>query len=1369
MDAIEYGHKPERQAKHFCTKVLLLCLLFLWIVYPATSQTPEIQPLPAENAPLRPLRFQHYTNADGLSHYIGFHEGLIQDSTGFIWSASMNGLNRFDGREFRVFRYKSGQPNTLTSNEIATIREASGGRLWIGTGGKGLNIFDPETETFDYLFHGPNDPESLCGNDIRSIHRDRSGRMWVNTLDGGLCRCGEKGRRFQRYPGVGGASFLQTQNGDIWTGGSKGLYHYDPERDSFLHFIPFPNEGADWNNVWSMAEGPDGEIWLTSRRKGQRIFDPQTKTFRDLPPQLVRGDRAASKFFSDRHRHLWIGMAQSIARYNPFEGTVELFAHSPMDPTSCRKTNIIDMIQDREGSLWMRGYLSGGLSVVRTLQNPFQVLPGWGSDITDMGEGRVLVSTASGFALFDSRQGRFLPGALPPALQTAKGNVVRFSRPHKTLWWRDHRQQKIFGYHFPSGQIKKLDYNSLIRLGPEGNLWFANSYACYDVGKDTVINYHKRLLAADTAGVLPGAGLLPESMALDSSGHLWMGSRSGTLLRFDPATDKLRIFQPSPGGAGSLSKSRIYCILPASDGRVYLTTETEMYVYLPSEDRFLHLEGSINISDNTYMPMIEDLRGDIWVVTSNGVSRLDTKKLTFQHFTKEDGVPDGYFHSWITCRDDEGYLYFSRRGSIHRFHPDSVRPYQGVAPVVLTNFYINRERVVPGVQPSLLDKAVQYQERLVLNHHQSDFGFRFVSLNFYKSEKIQYFYQLENYHKDWIPLGNRLEVHLTNIPAGHYRFKVKARTEAGLWTKEATSIAIKVLPPWWEAWWAYMLYGVLTLAFIYRVYRFMLSRRLAQAEAFRLKELDELKTKLYTNITHEFRTPLTVIQGMADQIGNNPKEARRLIRRNSKNLLHLVTQMLDMSKIESNKMDMHWVQGNIISYLRYLTQSFQSYAQAKKTQLVFEAGPPEIMMDYEPEKLQHIIANLLSNAIKFTHEGGHVSIHVNEVTDHLPLAKTTSPILRIIVRDDGIGIKEEHLPHIFDRFYQADGSTTRRGDGTGIGLALARELTELMNGVIKVKSELGHGTEFKILLPIRQTADLLDNSKGPGTGSGLMPYFPSIHAAKKSRAPSDPSDSQPIQDQPITDPSNLPLLLIIEDNPDVVIYIRGCLAPLYNVQVAENGKTGIEKALELIPDIIISDVMMPEKDGFEVTQTLKKDERTSHIPIILLTAKADMDSRLEGLERGADAYLAKPFDKKELLIRLEKLVELRRKMQVRYGQLAPLPPTPDVDLQVEDAFLKKIREAVEAHISDVEFTVVRLCREVGMSQPQLYRKIKALTGRSTAAYMRSLRLQKGKILLETTDLNVSEVAFEVGFSNPFYFSNTFSKEFGRSPSDMRKS
>ena len=544
---------------------------------------------------------------------------------------------------------------------------------------------------------------------------------------------------------------------------------------------------------------------------------------------------------------------------------------------------------------------------------------------------------------------------------------------------------------------------------------------------------------------------------------------------------------------------------------------------------------------------------------------------------------------------------------------------------------------------------------------------------------------------------------------------------------------------------------------IYASYRQRTSElRVEHRERERLNEVDVFKSRFFTNITHEFRTPLTVILGnldlMKSEIERSGTTASALllskvstIKRSGENLLRLINEILDLAKLESNTLQMNYVRGDVLAYLRYIAESMYSIANVQNVMLRVESPEAVIIMDYDPERLMQIVHNLLSNAIKFTPSGGRIVLQAD-------LSSEPPAMLSIRVTDTGAGISAEELPRIFDRFFQAKNQQHAKAGGAGIGLSLTKELVKVMGGDIRVESRADAGTTFTVALPVTNNA--------PKTEPTAEPHTPDVHLALA------PFDTNPPRQTPAS--GEVPQLLIVEDNPDVAEYLRDCFKGQYQLDFAYNGRAGIENALENVPDIIISDVMMPEKDGFELCDILKNDERTSHIPIVLLTARATAADRIAGLRRGADAYLAKPFHPEELRVTLANLVALRQRLQGRYAQAtAPLLPAVEPALQMEDAFLAKVRAVVEARLSDPDLEMPQLERALTMSRSQIFRKIKALTGKSPSLYIRSIRLARAQGMLRNTALTVSEIAYDTGFSSPQYFSDAFLEEFGVRPSDAR--
>ena len=736
-----------------------------------------------------------------------------------------------------------------------------------------------------------------------------------------------------------------------------------------------------------------------------------------------------------------------------------------------------------------------------------------------------------------------------------------------------------------------------------------------------------------------------------------------------------------------------------------------------------------------------------WLGTDRGLYRLNVETGELRNFKMFPAQSRTEFNRLSTYQDPDGTLYFGSVEGLFVFHPDTL---------------VKEARLIERFPVRIHLFSRFDNEKNTLTHSYSDlaatstfdiyphhkyFSFEVFVPDFRDTEKNTYTWWLEGYENSWSLPSNSNTIRYDNLLPGEYTLYVRGGISADYYKSSERQWQIIVHQVWYKTWWAYWFYISVFLGLVYLFYRYQVKEQLEKAEAIRLEEFNSLKSRFYTNITHEFRTPLTVIMGMTDNIRGYLLE-RKLIQRNSKNLLQLINQLLDLSKLESGSLKMDFIQADIVKYLQYLTESFYSIAEEKKIHLTFYPEVKEMMMDYDEVKIQHIVHNLVTNALKFTPEEGKIIIHLQQMD------RDNQAWLQIKVSDTGIGISEENLPRVFDRFYQVDTPSNLKVTGAGIGLSFTKELVEMMNGKITVNSKLGAGTDFLILLPAKQEVGTLKKERND------LELAPSV---SESVVPS-------IDLSTLNQNAELPSLLIIEDNQDVITYIESLLKGDYNIEIARNGVEGIDKALEMIPDIIISDVIMSEKDGYEVCKALKNDERSSHIPIILLTVKATSEDRIEGLKVGADAYLTKPFSKEELFIRLNKLIELRKALQERYSSNNFLLKRTGFKTEpsLDNVLLQKLIKVVQDSLDDQDFDVVHLCRAANLSNMQVNRKLKALTGKTPSGFIRSIRLQKAMELLQTTQLNISQIAYEVGFSDPYYFSRSFSEEYGRPPSVMRK-
>lgn len=1361
--------------------------------------------------------FSHLTTEDGLP--ISRIRCFLQDQQGFMWVGTEAGLNRYEGREFTIFKHHSAIPGTLTNSSVLALLEDSSGSFWVGTRG-GLQLMDRDRNLF-FPSHMPADHPLSAVRHVLVLRESRSGYIWIGTT-GGLFRLSVR-------PGVRPSP--------------DSLDIQFKQKELELTAITFGLGSSDdtaGRRVWCLEEDREGYFWIGTTTGLYRLGPDQVTA---MPADQVFPDGvtmpaglSVQALETDHAGNLWIGTNAGLLRLSADRLSMRVFRANGSGPGSISDDFITELEEDDQHNLWI-GSDGGGLDLWDAETTTFVHLqhdrnnPGSLGDnnveaLYEDRQGGLWVGTHRGISFHNRYRKPFslyrengMAGSVPPGMINSF-----FERPDGRIWigvddnglgLLDLKTGVITSYrHVPGNPESIADDDVTTVLEDRAGMVWVGSWG----------GGLSRFKAAPTP-VRPGTGFvhfMPDNnpgslndediwtLFEDREGVIWVGTVDGGLNRFDRESGTFRIYRHDPGDPGSIMSNwvldiwqepsgkfwvattggmsrfdpasgrfdnypvqapvgmtAVYAIQPDGAGGYWLATRSGLALFEPLTRTYTFWQERDGLADDYVLSLLKDRSGDLWMGTGTGLSRFDPETRVFRNYDVHDGLQAGEF-SVAHLETRSGEFLFGGVSGFNVFHPESIRHNTIMPPVVLTDFRIFNQPV--PVQGSVadsvkgvftLDRSILHTEVLELAYWQNDIAFGFAALNFLDPGKNRYKYQLKGYKDAWIETepGQNL-VSYTNLAPGQYTFRVIAANNDGVWNVTGTSIRLVIHAPWWKTWWAYLSYLLIGAGLFYLFRRYELNRQrlkhdleLEQVEAEKLKELNAAKSRLYANITHEFRTPLTVILGMTEQAERDPgtklQEAIKLIRRNGSHLLALVNQMLDLTKLESNRMSVQLIQGDIVAYVKYVTESFLSMAEGKDLRLELAADQDSIFMDYDPGKILQLLSNLISNAIKFTPPGGSIRLHVSTEDPGSPAP--TNLIVRI--RDTGIGIAPEHLPHIFDRFYQADNSNTRKGEGTGIGLALAKELMRLFHGDISVESTLGTGTEFTLRLPIQRTAPLEQTIP-------VVPRQPVVPVATET--PASPVTASTPAGEP-----DWPLLLLVEDNADVRTYLISCLDNQYRLITAVNGQEGIEKALEHIPDIIISDVMMPEKDGFEVCDALKRDPRTSHVPVVLLTARAAVEDRIAGLERGADAYMAKPFNQEELLVQLQNLLQSRRRLQDRYRRLDAPVAHASPDEKIEDAFLLDLRGVIETEINNADLSIEALCRRIGMSRMQLHRKIKALTGRSTALYVRSVRLQRAMELLAGSDMNVSEIAYAVGFDDPKYFSRVFSEEFGLAPSEVR--
>ena len=1054
---------------------------------------------------------------------------------------------------------------------------------------------------------------------------------------------------------------------------------------------------------------------------------------------------------------------------------------------------VYPFIIDRSGMLWS-GSVGYGLRKYNSASSKFKgQLPGYSVRwIVPAGtDGIFLGDYAYGWRKLKTDSIENDPFHTIPSVT----QIDNFIISKKGDYWIKSDNRGYFKYNASSGNLTPYpeinDYHSAGAKQPmledsKGNIW------CPGLG-GAFIRYHAATGRIDSFTINTDAAKPVQPKAIcttlyeDKQGIYWIGTQEGfaKVLFSDNenALPQVKWYYTNSATRNSLNYNHVSCFMddPAEPGKyLWICTKGGGLNRLnKTTGDFFHLTSKDGLPDDVVYGTLPDNEGNIWGSTNNGIFCLlahtnkDSSHWVFRNFSKAYGLQDDEFNTGAYAKLSNGNLAFGGVNGLNIFNPKEILSARFTPNVFITSIMINNSPVTAGDKTGVLQNTIETTPGITLNYLQDILTLEFSSLDFTASSQNKYRYQLMGIDKDWVESGARRTATYLHLPPGKYIFKVQGSNSQGIWSDKIAELQITVLPPWWRSWWACLFYALLLGFGIRAWFRFSVNRARLQSqlnfeirEAKRVKELDSVKTQLYTNITHEFRTPLTVILGMAQQIKSNPaahlENGMDMIIRNGQSLLNLVNEMLDLSKLETGKMSLQPVNGDILNFLRYIVESFHSLAESQQKQLHFLADIDVLYTSYDPEKIRQIITNLLSNALKFTPEKGNIYISLSEMT--APDDGERAAFV-IKVKDTGMGIPETELEHIFDRFYQLDNSHTRKAEGTGIGLALTKELVRLMEGEITVKSPptgANKGTEFTVTLPLKKIAAVEENSIYSTAAEALQQKINGIAIPVETTADEKQSKEKP-------------LILLVEDNADVVAYTASCL-PDYRLAVGKDGKEGFEIAKEIIPDLIITDVMMPFVDGFELCKLLRSDEHTSHIPIIMLTAKADIESKLEGLQQGADAYLEKPFHPEELLLRIKKLLEQRQNLQQFYLKKAGLGnngipvaamPVEINGIRAEDGFVKKVRETIEEHLTDTSFTVEQLCKLVFMSHSQLHRKLDALTGCSPNKFIRMIRLNKARELLKNSSGSIASIALDCGYNDPGYFGRIFKQEYQLTPHEWR--
>ena len=1360
---------------------------------------------------------------------------VLQDQEGFLWIATKDGLNRYDGYEFKVFTNDTHDPWSISGNNIIKLFEDSAGRIWAASDNAGLNIYDKKTGHFHHLRHDPNDPSSLSGNYINAIVEDTSG-YFITAVDKreiNMFRLEDEFFNSQQAPQIIRVSLptqqksrnlgsdsvveeLNTHQGivkdakdRIWVRSNYGLFQLNVQKNQLTLAVEgysfYRDHAVQNDSIWGLVSSQKSPYW-----DGIKAAPFSNNLFIGIDKMLdIRVD-------DNNMWMIWNSTLNGLC-YSDWK-PVSVFSY--LEPPTFFQWEPINVerpipfpfnifIVDRSGVLWI-GTIGHGLVKMNLKRGLFSHhFPGVSVRNIISGQGNKLYIQDFAKQWFNSDNTCFEDadevypwGCFPGDILISKKREywIRFYDNYGIKSEKYLHTLRKYDPFTKQSQSYKLNwrYGNLQPMieCKDGSIWMAgfnDALLQLDPATEDIISYDikngKRLTEKAENEVRTSVDY---STALyeDSDGILWVGTVRGFTKCIRPQREEGEIqitrFKNIPGDQNSLSYNHVTCFLedPFQPERyVWVSTKGGGVNRLDKNTgTFINLTKKDGLPDNVVYGILPDDDGNIWGSTNKGLFCMSPNKdadgdyqgaYIFRNFSKADGLQENEFNTGAYEKLPNGRLAFGGVNGYNVFDPKEVLSNVYHPPIYITNILVNNQPVSPRDESGILESTIETTQEITLSHLDNMLTLEFATLDFTAPDHNNYRYQMIGADDTWVDAGNIRSATFLNLRPNDYTFRVQGSNSQGIWSDKIAQLKITVLPPWWLTWWAYLVYTLFAVFLFWRYYKFIIKRTklnqqlvFEKSESEKAKELDQLKTRLYTNLTHEFRTPLTIIIGMVDQIKGsterNMVEGLDMIKRNGENLLQLVNRMLDLSKIESGKMVLDARQGDIIQTLKNVSDSFVGYAANKDIVIHFLSDLDQKNMIYDDEKIRHIFSNLISNAIKFTLAGGNIYISVRQQENDL----------LIKVKDTGKGILPHQLDKIFERFYQIESEDNRTSEGTGIGLALCKELVLLMDGKISVQSPppgSEQGSEFTVLLP---TLAVLQDSKSVERSSSNLQAPALTNVVQNQAVAKVPTPISEIQTNEHKESEKV--ILLVEDNADIVAYVALCLKD-YNLIVATNGVEGLEMAIETIPDLIISDVMMPIMDGFQMCERIKKDGRTNHIPVVMLTAKADLESKIEGLEFGANAYISKPFDTDELLLTVRNLFNLRTRLQAHYQddfntrELEVTAETLEVDNLLKlDKFVIEVREKIESRINDYGLSVEDLAKEQHFSQSQFSRKLNALIGMTPVKFIRQIRLEKAKGMLLDSAISITAIAFDCGFNDPSYFARVFKKEFGASPQDWRE-
>jgi signal transduction histidine kinase/ligand-binding sensor domain-containing protein/DNA-binding NarL/FixJ family response regulator len=1327
------------------------------------------------------LKFKHVSVEDGLSN--STIECIFQDHRGFIWFGTRDGLNKYDGNQITVFKHSKNE-NSISDNFIRCIFEDRNHTLWIGTS-DGLNRFNAEKNNF--VTYRSKDKKNQANNIITSI-KETNKAIWVGTYGGGLNLFDKTTNTFSRYAyqsdplktdrkdyindlycdvtgniwmatdaGIrvlniksGSATAIKTlenesfrvikkdADGSFWFGTEEnGLVHFDPEKNTIKTYQHQEKNGNSIgsNLVRAIVFDKQKNLWIGGINGGLNLFNPKTETFTHYQNEpgnaLSLSQRTVSALFVDQQENLWIGTHRGgVNLYSPQAEKFNLVRQEP-SKNSLSYNDVRAFHEDKSGNIYI-GTDGGGLDIYNKTSrtfihhrynpfNPNSIGADAILDITETKTGLLLVGTwAGGLNLMHS-----------------DGSFTRFN-------------------HNASPTSISSDYVQKSFEDSNGNIWIGTYYGGLNLF-DAQKKQFKRITEGKNGSKLTGNNIV--SINEDQYKNLWIGTDDGGLNCYNLNT---QLFTHYFMGSGKRPDLRVIFI--DSKGNLWIG-QAGLYRFNRSKNKFERYTTKAGLSTEFIKGIIEDDKGNFWISTAHGLTRFNPENETFKKYNTGDGLQGLEFETNAYLKTRNGEMFFGGINGFNSFFPDDIKTNKFIPPVYLTEFQIFNQKILPNTEGSVLENDISYTKEIKLDYDQASISFRFASLNYVANENNNYAYRLEGEDKDWIFADHVKQAFYTNLDPGTYTFRVRASNNDNVWNTTGTALKIIISPPFWATWWFRLIVIATALYLTYLALSFKRRLEIRRIEEEKREEIHQTQLQFFTNISHEFRTPLSLILGPIERLLKEDTQESfqsyyNTIHRNANRLLRLINELMDFRKTASGALKLNVVNGNLNLFIDEVAEEFSEMAAEKEISFTVEKEnlPDDIWFDRQV--IEKIILNLINNSIKYTKSGGTLKLQVfSDLSHHQPQFENqlliesdykaeTYIYFRVI--DSGIGISKDSIQHLFERYYRI----TETHLGSGVGLAFVKSLTILHKGLIRVSSERNEGTEIIIGIPGSKADYTLNeqfsqNNEPGGTRLESISYRSETEVAQASieQTPADAATS----------------ILIVDDNEELRTFLKDTLSPFYVITEAADGHSGLEQARKDLPDLIISDVMMPGMNGTEFCKCIKEDIETSHIPFLMLTAKNSIEAEIEGAESGADLYFTKPININLLQLTIKNIFEQRQKLKDHYLKNKDTEPKALAHSERDKTFLTKLLSIIDAEMINPEMDIDYLCKEIGMSRTKLYQKIKSITGQSIGEFVRSARLRKAIEIMKTEDVLMTEVMYRIGIQTQSYFTKAFKKEFGVTP------